>query len=204
MKLRLSLFVIMQAFLSTIVLCQESLPAQVDRLHRDLDTTDFPNYPVADLAEVSSRADVVVVGRIMASMTHLNATQPGLETDYQLKVSQVLKPATLPDQKGMLTVRRAGGQMAIHGHKVTHSVAHTPMFDVEHDYVLFLRFNPANGTYNLSHGPFGMYEIKGERIHVVEYFGNYNRKYDGMDFAKFSDLVREAVAQKDNQALPSK
>jgi hypothetical protein len=179
-----------------IALGQESLPAQVHRLNRDFETQDWPDYVPADLGKVANEADIIMLGKITGSSTRLNKEQQGLRTDYQFDVRKILKPEVPSKQQGTITVRRTGGIMFIEGHKVTHTVAHTPLFETGRDYILFLRFDPTSNTYELAHGPFGMYEVKGNRIETVEDLGEYNQRYNHMDIADFSKLVHESIEAK--------
>jgi hypothetical protein len=184
---------------------QETLPQQVHRLQSDFKTQDFPNYKLpADVGTVTKEADVVIRGRIVAGRSRLNDNQTGLVTDYLLQGEELLKPAIPPMQQGTLVVRRVGGLTVMEGHKVSHTVAHTPLFQPGHDYILFLKLDPASKTYQLSHGPFAMYEVKADHIETVEDLGELNRQYNNMDWAEFSKIVRDAATPKRGEETEQK
>ena len=122
------------------------------------------NYaaPPATLEGLAQASSAVIVGRIVGADPQAEWENRGyaVSTNYQVNVSDVLKPhPQLPVVGTVVIVKRMGGDFDA-GDRVVRGVEHGfPQFSVGKTYLLFLHWNQAKATFEIRAGPNGAYRI---------------------------------------------
>ncbi len=125
-------------------------------------TLHVNEYPEVRLAEIASRADAVVVGRIDGARGFEVANSIQVMTDYRVVVEAVVKNAKVDSLAPgtVVTVRRVGGVIEKgDGRRVVVRENDFPAFVAGDRYVLFLARLTEPGVFNLEFGPQGAFRV---------------------------------------------
>jgi hypothetical protein len=125
--------------------------------------------PISWPADLISRADLVVNGRVASITTRLSADQLNVLTEYTIAPIQAFKQRR-PDAFGTpgtvstITVRRTGGSLTtaegLHLSTDVNIYPESEMFRVGEEVLVFLIYNADTKTYTFASGEFGAYRIQ--------------------------------------------
>jgi hypothetical protein len=168
-------------------------------------TTEYP--PNLSLEEIANGSDLIA--RVVVVQTHprLTKDETAIESDYTLKIIDHLwarTPNTQPVESVVLTTAGASGSLTIEGYEVTGVDHDLPPFDVDAQYILFMKFDAGTGHYILPNGGQGAFRIKGDpgresAIQMSQKFGSleHSTYWNGAPplFAFIEDLQSALVKE---------
>jgi hypothetical protein len=118
--------------------------------------------PPATLEGFARLASAVIVGEIAGANAATEWENRGqtVFTNYQIKISEVLKPhAQLPVVGTVVAVKRLGGDWDA-GNHIVRGIEHGfPPFSIGETYLLFLQWNDSRSTFEIRAGPSGAYRL---------------------------------------------
>jgi hypothetical protein len=115
---------------------------------------DPSDHPGVRMAAVAS--DVVLIARDIQNVSELTTNNAFVLTNSQMTVEQVWKGEGSDTHKGQLlrggviTVTSPGGMVHVDGHTISVSVSNQVPMQIDHSYLLFLRYLPESSTYMVS------------------------------------------------------
>jgi hypothetical protein len=125
--------------------------------------------PISRPADLMSRADLVVNGRVTSATTRLNADQSYVMTDYTIAPIQVFKQKRLdtvstPGMVSTIVVQRTGGSLTtadgLHLSTDVNIYPESETFREGEEVVLFLIYYADTKMYTFATGEFGVYRIR--------------------------------------------
>jgi hypothetical protein len=122
--------------------------------------TEYP--PNLSLAEMARSSDLIVRAVITYKHARLTPDETAIKSDYALQPLEQLKLGPIRKEDGPLVLTTSGGTLTIEGHEVVGVDAEMLPFEAGAQYLLFLKFDPATGHYQLPHGGQGAFAIRGE------------------------------------------
>jgi hypothetical protein len=112
--------------------------------------TDQPPLQLADyVAEISNKADAVVIGEVSGEQSFLTAEGTFVFTDYAFNIADVLKnnPASQLSATDTIIVTRPGGTVRFGNRNIKTLDEAVEPFDLRGRYLLFLEYVPTTGAY---------------------------------------------------------
>ena len=112
------------------------------------------------IPELSSAADLVIVGRVTAFTTLHENPRPQiavLRTVYQVEVREVIRGVV---DDSTVSVTQTGGKDG----RMTQEVSDDPLFSLEGEYVLFLKYSPETQRYYTTGGHQGRLVVEGGQV----------------------------------------
>lgn len=164
------------------------------RKQGDVEIHLMVEYSPVDLRELIRRANLIVQGTVSHALSYLSDHETKVLTDYTIRINRVLKGVLAADEAAKITVRRLGGTLTVDGAKVTAQEADFPAFNVNDDYVLFLK--QRGSVYEFEYGGQGAFKVSdGSVTQLSNSVGTWNQSHTDTSLTAFQDEIRKTLLE---------
>jgi hypothetical protein len=192
--MRLSIPSVLFALSLMPLTAQQTLPDRMRAASGDFEILTSRQFPPAELADLVGKADLIGRMLVAGRESRLTADETAIETDYAIQILDIYF-TNRPIGGQTIKLTRPDGIFTLDGRSVTNYEPDFPAFEVGHEYVLFLKFNPDLEKYVIPFGSQGAFRnVDGFVDQVSRFNGKLKAERGKVLLSQFEAEVRSLSA----------
>jgi hypothetical protein len=163
--------------------------ASFENLREDVTEISLGSHDLLDISGLPvEQSDLVVVGTITNAKGYLTENKAAAYSEYSVNINEVIKGAATPTGSQVIAERVGAKVVLPGGRTILVSDAYRGTPEVNHRYVLFLKYSPEGKDYLIIIA----YDLRSGRVMSIDRLPQC-AFFDGNEETAFLDLVRSSI-----------